>query len=407
MIEMNLSKKNTYADLESRRPLFFSIGLVIALFIVIILFEVRFPVHRVQLKAKEIVWENDLLELLPDVLNKQTHEPPKPSQSTTAANAGKRATRKSESKEPLTVAEQGIYYMKIPDMQSLVTGGEIEVMFHKDSEIKERIQQGKVARNVVFRQVVHGRNAQGEWMVDKKLWNLIEGNGNLHLDHHTSMVRVHEKFAVNLNQVSLVEPDRVLLKDGTEIPLDSQYIANLREQVRFYESFHPGGTIAVNIDHAMAPELAGFNSSASTGKVSDQVAGKVSRRRRNKIIFPREIPEVEKPWDWYIERPYGHADYTVRVRDHMRMGPSNAISVLAGRAAGVYVKGNDISIRGGGTPLFMLNGMPVPKEVILRIPMNDIAAIDILKSPLTTTFYGSRGAHGVIVVYTRSPLEED
>jgi hypothetical protein len=88
---------------------------------------------------------------------------------------------------------------------------------------------------------------------------------------------------------------------------------------------------------------------------------------------------------------------------------NNAFQVLAGRIPGVHVgqvnrkyEDSGIRIRGSsGQPLFVLDGMTVPYDVIESLPVNMIDRIDVLKSAATISTFGARGANGVISVITR------
>lgn len=90
-------------------------------------------------------------------------------------------------------------------------------------------------------------------------------------------------------------------------------------------------------------------------------------------------------------------------------GYKNAFDAIDGRIPGVQVVGDKIIIRGylsisqaksdEGDPLFLLDGIPVAKDVILSFPVTNIDFIDVLKGA-KANIYGSSGAHGVIAVYT-------
>jgi hypothetical protein len=98
---------------------------------------------------------------------------------------------------------------------------------------------------------------------------------------------------------------------------------------------------------------------------------------------------------------------------------------LAGRAAGVQVTvGSGIvgqapririrgtnSITSGGSPLFVIDGVPsldgnqaganVPSNPLGDINPNDIESLDILKDGAATAIYGSRAANGVVLITTK------
>jgi TonB-dependent SusC/RagA subfamily outer membrane receptor len=82
---------------------------------------------------------------------------------------------------------------------------------------------------------------------------------------------------------------------------------------------------------------------------------------------------------------------------------SDIFDYLNGRVAGVMVTGETISIRNGGTPLFVLDGVICqnPETMVYTLHMQEIDKIEILKSGATTSYYGSRGGNGVIAIYTK------
>jgi TonB-dependent SusC/RagA subfamily outer membrane receptor len=57
---------------------------------------------------------------------------------------------------------------------------------------------------------------------------------------------------------------------------------------------------------------------------------------------------------------------------------------------------------GGGEPLYVVDGMPLPNGAALSgLNPDDVARIDVLKDWSTAAAYGSRAANGVIVITTR------
>ncbi|HEV2148381.1 MAG TPA: TonB-dependent receptor plug domain-containing protein [Longimicrobiaceae bacterium] len=94
---------------------------------------------------------------------------------------------------------------------------------------------------------------------------------------------------------------------------------------------------------------------------------------------------------------------------------ARAEELLAGRFAGVQVTrlpGGGISVRirgatslqGSSEPLFVVDGMPVepgPGGALQGIAPEDVARIEVLKDIGSTSFYGVRGANGVVLITTR------
>jgi TonB-dependent SusC/RagA subfamily outer membrane receptor len=92
---------------------------------------------------------------------------------------------------------------------------------------------------------------------------------------------------------------------------------------------------------------------------------------------------------------------------------TNVATVLQGNVPGLRVQQRTgqpgttpaISFRGGtefgggGTPLFILDGVIVPS--LYGLDINDVASIDVLKDAATTAIYGARAANGVVLVTTK------
>jgi TonB-dependent SusC/RagA subfamily outer membrane receptor len=82
--------------------------------------------------------------------------------------------------------------------------------------------------------------------------------------------------------------------------------------------------------------------------------------------------------------------------------------------AGVTVRhlpsgGVSLRIRGSSSlssdaePLYVINGVPMragPGQALLGVNPRDITRIDVLKDAGATSIYGSRGANGVVLIFT-------
>jgi TonB-linked SusC/RagA family outer membrane protein len=84
---------------------------------------------------------------------------------------------------------------------------------------------------------------------------------------------------------------------------------------------------------------------------------------------------------------------------------------IMGRAPGLFIKNvsgqpgrtNNVSynIRGFGTPLIIIDGMPSTAEVFNLLDPNDIEDFSVLKDASAAAIYGSRAGDGVILVKTK------
>lgn len=94
---------------------------------------------------------------------------------------------------------------------------------------------------------------------------------------------------------------------------------------------------------------------------------------------------------------------------------SNMASALSGLGQGLIIKqsgggpGNDvpnISIRGGGEPLYVIDGMISTKSSFARLSANDIDNISLLKDAGASAIYGSRASNGVVLVTTKNATSD-
>lgn len=93
---------------------------------------------------------------------------------------------------------------------------------------------------------------------------------------------------------------------------------------------------------------------------------------------------------------------------------NNRITQLISRFSGVRVAGNKVSIRGGGGPLWVVDGIaitsssggawngpePVP-DMILNFDYDALERVEVLKGPSAAVFGMKAGHNGVILIYTK------
>ena len=86
--------------------------------------------------------------------------------------------------------------------------------------------------------------------------------------------------------------------------------------------------------------------------------------------------------------------------------PTSLADILI-RIPGVFVDerglGTRVSVR-GGAPLYVVDGVRLGhsyQSAAMAVNVNDIAEVEVLKSPTETMQYGRAGANGVILIRTR------
>lgn len=104
-------------------------------------------------------------------------------------------------------------------------------------------------------------------------------------------------------------------------------------------------------------------------------------------------------------RIYAEADkvFTIKDDDYTY---TNVLDYLGSRGSGVIVSGDQVSIRSGGMPLILVDGIRaldanMADDVLIRMPISEIDKIEIITDAANLAAFGSGGGNGVIAVYTR------
>lgn len=100
---------------------------------------------------------------------------------------------------------------------------------------------------------------------------------------------------------------------------------------------------------------------------------------------------------------------SVNTEDLVKAPTSNVTQSLAGRAPGLLIntsggglnKFSSVSIRGGGTPLFVIDDVIAEERDFQNLNVEDIDQITVLKDAASTAVYGSRAGDGIIMVVTK------
>ncbi|HEY4337981.1 MAG TPA: SusC/RagA family TonB-linked outer membrane protein [Puia sp.] len=128
------------------------------------------------------------------------------------------------------------------------------------------------------------------------------------------------------------------------------------------------------------------------------------------------------------KKSLGYAVQELKAKDISETSEANLVNTIEGKVAGVRVTNSqgdmgssrivirgETSISGNNQPLFVINGFPVDNDQqlgtapsrdfanpIADINPNDIESISFLKGPNAAALYGSRAAHGVVLIKTKS-----
>ncbi|WP_418542752.1 SusC/RagA family TonB-linked outer membrane protein [Parabacteroides goldsteinii] len=104
---------------------------------------------------------------------------------------------------------------------------------------------------------------------------------------------------------------------------------------------------------------------------------------------------------------------TVKADDLSKVPVPNVTQSLAGRAAGLIVRQSgggvdskaSISIRGGGTPLYVIDNVICEERDFQNLNPEDIDQMSILKDASATAVYGARAANGIVMITTKRGKE--
>jgi TonB-linked SusC/RagA family outer membrane protein len=100
---------------------------------------------------------------------------------------------------------------------------------------------------------------------------------------------------------------------------------------------------------------------------------------------------------------------TIQSQQLTELAYSNVSQSLQGKAAGVIVSSSGgepgviptVSIRGGGNPLYVIDGVVMSSFEFNNLNPIDIESISFLKDASATAIYGAKGADGIVLVTTK------
>lgn len=101
----------------------------------------------------------------------------------------------------------------------------------------------------------------------------------------------------------------------------------------------------------------------------------------------------------------------VDTKDFATLPASNITQTLAGRAPGLIIESGSglnakasISIRGGGEPIYVIDGVIRSANDFANLNSEDIESMSILKDASSTAVYGARAAYGIVQITTKRGL---
>ncbi|KAA0990660.1 TonB-dependent receptor plug domain-containing protein [Dyadobacter aurulentus] len=136
----------------------------------------------------------------------------------------------------------------------------------------------------------------------------------------------------------------------------------------------------------------------------DQEIARKIRESRERLLQEVTI-KAKKEVQRDSRKIYGTPDASIKMTPQLVGGRTSVLDILAGRVAGVQVVGSGMNasvyIRGNrNEPQFVLDGMPVDKDFISSMNVNDVESIDVLKGA-SAAIFGMGGGNGVISILTK------
>lgn len=118
------------------------------------------------------------------------------------------------------------------------------------------------------------------------------------------------------------------------------------------------------------------------------------------VVVGHKKDEIELRNEAFDDRTdHGYSDKRIVTEDIIG-GDSYTIFQLLMNIAGVNVSGTSVSVRGGGSPSFLLDGMPIDSTFVETLSGMDIDFIDVLTGADAAIY--SNGANGVIAIYSKT-----
>lgn len=276
--------------------------------------------------------------------------------------------------------------------------------------------------------------------------NSIESQSEFTFVYKLNEVNLDEKVSVDLKNKSIDEVLEVLLRNkslGYRIT-DRHIVLFKKEEVK--QQSQPTTIVTGTIVDDFGEPVIGANvlvkDQAGVGTTTD-MNGKFSLDLRdikspvlvisfigyttqevvvgNKATLNITLKEDSKALEEVVVIGYGtnskrnltSAVSTVNAEKMKNVPVANVTDALAGRATGLIVtsaggglnKQSTVSIRGGGTPIVVIDGFVSEYNDFVNLNSDDIESMSILKDAAAAAVYGQRAGNGVLVVKTKNGLK--
>lgn len=152
-------------------------------------------------------------------------------------------------------------------------------------------------------------------------------------------------------------------------------------------------------DQLLATTEQFVNRSANQASVEQSQLG-LKEMLLKEIVVQERREQIVEPF-----KLHGRADVVIDAKT-LPVAPSgNILESLQGRIPGVQIYRSGMYdyravIRGSGSPLYLIDGVPVDASAMTMVSQYDLDRIEVLKGP-SAAIYGGRGGGGVIALYTK------
>lgn len=152
-------------------------------------------------------------------------------------------------------------------------------------------------------------------------------------------------------------------------------------------------------DQLLATTEQFVNRSANQASVEQSQLG-LKEMLLKEIVVQERREQIVEPF-----KLHGRADVVIDAKT-LPVAPSgNILESLQGRIPGVQIYRSGMFdyravIRGSGSPLYLIDGVPVDASAMSMVSQYDLDRIEVLKGP-SAAIYGGRGGGGVIALYTK------
>ncbi|WKN32323.1 TonB-dependent receptor plug domain-containing protein [Porifericola rhodea] len=157
---------------------------------------------------------------------------------------------------------------------------------------------------------------------------------------------------------------------------------------------------SVYADELVASTEKFVSRSANQASVEQSMQVGLKEMLLKEIVVQERRQEIVEPF-----RLHTRADVVIDASTLPVASSGNILESLQGRIPGVNILRSGMydyraSIRGGGAPLYLIDGMPVDASALSTINQFDLDRVEVLKGP-SAAIYGGRGGNGVIALYTK------